>query len=121
MWRFIVTAVGVALIATFGALKNTWAGFNYFALVFTCLLCLYWIISLSIDYYYKFIKVDEQEFKLYKAQLVNYKNIPLSDIELNEKLYIKKFKKSQRKDKLIEIGKILFLLGIFIGCIFIFI
>lgn len=121
MWRFLITLIGLALIITFGALKNTWAGFNYFALVFTCLLCLYWIVTLSIEYYFRFIKLDEEEYKLYVAKLVNYKGLNLADIEQNEKLYIKKFKKSQRKEKLIEIGKILFLLGILIGCIFIFI
>ena len=121
MRRALITLGAVALIITFGALKNTWAGFKYFALVFSCLICLYWIVILSIEYHFTYTKFDEERYRVYVAKLVNYKNIPIEQIEMADKFYKKKFKRSLWKEKLLELGKILFLVGIVVGCVFVFI
>lgn len=116
MKRILITAINLALILIFGALIKTWAGFEYFALVFTCLLTGFWVVVLIIDYIKQFHRVDEKDFKLYVAYLVNFKNVTLEDVEANKPFYIKKYKKSLWKDKCIELAKIIFTLGIFIAC-----
>lgn len=117
MKKFLITLLAVILIIVCGALKNVWAGFVYFALVFSCLISLYWAVILIINYINRFHKQIEKEFNLYIAQKINKSNLTLEDVEKNRKAYLKKFSRSKWKEKSIEIAKIAFCLGLFIGCL----
>lgn len=117
MKKFLITLLAVILIIVCGALKNVWAGFVYFALVFSCLISLYWAVILIINYINRFHKQIEKEFNLYIAQKINKSNLTLEDVEKNRKAYLKKFSRSKWKEKSIEIAKTAFCLGLFIGCL----
>ena len=65
------------------------------------------------DYYFSF----DEDFKEYKAELINSTNVTSEQFEENLNLYIKDYKKSIRKFKAIDIFKILFLLVVIILCI----
>lgn len=117
MKKFIVTAVGLALIITFGLLRQVWAGFIYLALAFIIALCLFWFVTLIIDYINDYHKDIEQDYNLYKAKLINSSNLTLEQIEQQPKYYLKKFKRSQWKEKGIDVLKITFVLGVLIASI----
>lgn len=102
------------------ALSKTWAGFSYFALVFSCLFCLFWLVMFIIDYIDEFRKIDEDEFQLYVAELVNSTTLTRQQIESDRKTYIQKFKKTKRKQKLVAILKIMFVVGALASCIVLF-
>ena len=101
---------GFALL--FLLLKYVWVGFIYFACLFLVYICVYWIVMLIFNYKEEFFDGFEEKFKLYYAKTINFSNVTAADIENNPKIYIKKFKKTLIKDKLIEIGKMLFLLSL---------
>lgn len=109
-----VTASLLALIILTICLRSLWIGFMYFSLSFLIILCFYWFVYLILlyleDYYYCF----DEDFIKYKAELINSSNITILEFEQNQLFYIKKFKKSMRKYKLIDIFKILFLLTVII-------
>ncbi len=117
MKKFIVTAVGLALIVTFSLLRQVWAGFIYLALAFIVALCLFWLVVLIKDYIDDYHKNIEDDYNLYKAKLVNCREITLEQIEQNSKHYLKRFKRSQWKEKGIEILKITFVLGVLIASV----
>ncbi len=117
MKDFITTAVGLALIVAFGLLRKVWAGFIYFALAFIILLCGYWLVILIKDYIYNYYQNIEEEYNLFKAEIVNSSEITLEQIEKSPKYYLKKFRRSQWKAKGIDILKMCFALGILIASI----
>jgi len=88
----------------------------YFSLSFLSLLSLYWLFNYIIyyleDYYYNF----ESDFIEYKAELINSTSLTSQEIENDLNQYIKKYKKSIRKYKLIDITKILFFVMVFVIC-----
>lgn len=112
--NIIVTVVSIILIIAFALMKSIWIGFVYFAFSFLILLSIYWIAIIAINYIEDYKTNLPEGFKVYKAQLINSTNLTSQDIEDNKKLYIKKYKKTLRKGKLIEWGKILFLLSLII-------
>ncbi len=115
MKNFIITAVGLALIITFGFLRRVWAPFIYFALAFIMVLSIYWLVVLIKDYIHNYYKDIDEDFKLYKAKLINSSEITLEQIEKSPKYYLKKFRRTQWKEKGIDILKISFVLGILIA------
>ena len=94
-----------------------WAGFIYFALSICILFALYWFVLLVIDYRARFKSVNEDEFNHYIAHLVNSSDVTLELVEKSRDYYIKKFKKSLWREKMIEIAKIIFALGVIAACI----
>ena len=115
--RLIVSLVAIALAVIFGALLKVWAGFQFFALSVFALLGIYWFVVLLIDYIANYRKIDEQRFGLYVAQLINSSDLTLEMVESARKFYIKKYKRSLWREKLIEVAKILFALGVVIMCV----
>lgn len=115
--NFIVSTILIILMITALCLKSVWLGFMYFSLSFLILLCLYWIINLILyylqDYYYSF----EEDFMQYRAEVINDSLVTTASFDENKELYIKKFKKSLRKYKLIDIAKMIFLLMVVVVCI----
>ena len=118
--KAIVSIVTFALIMIFSALTKTWAGFSYFALVFSCLLCLFWLVILIVGYINEFRKIDEEEFQLFVAELINSTTLTRQQIEDDRKTYIKKFKRSKIREKAVEILKIMFITGVLASCIVLF-
>ena len=110
---FILALVMVVSIC----LKSVWGGFIYFSLSSLTLLGIFWFINLIInfleDYYYSF----EEDFKEYKAEMINSTALTSETFEENRPLYIKKYKKSLRRYKFIDICKMLFLLMVVVICI----
>lgn len=115
--NWIVSIILLVLMVTTICLKSVWNGFIYFSISFLILLSLYWLITLIVyyveDYYFSF----DEDFKEYKAELINSTNVTSEQFEENLNLYIKDYKKSIRKFKVIDIFKILFLLVVIILCI----
>lgn len=71
-----------------------------------------------ITYYYEdYYLYFEEDFKEYKAELINSTTLTSEEFEQNIEAYIKKYKKTQRKYKAIDIFKILFLLAVIVVCI----
>lgn len=117
MIKWIITGGLASLTITFACLKSVWAGFIYLGIICITLLCLYWIyiraVQYKIDYYDNF----EKAFIVFKADYVNSSNITTEEFENNQDVYLKEFKKLLRKDKLIDIFKILFIVVVLIVCI----
>lgn len=86
----------------------------YFSLAFLTMLCLYWFLNLIIyylqDYHYNF----DEGFAEYKAIYINTSNMTTEEFEESEGYFLKKYKRSLIKYKLIDIGKMLILLMIII-------
>lgn len=64
------------------------------------ILSLFWAIWQIWRYKTEFKKRIEQEYEIYKAQLVNKTTVTLDMIEKNEKEYKKDFKKTIWKERL---------------------
>ncbi len=77
---------------------------QYFAISFAIVFAFYWTAEFSFEYF-QFRKTYESKFKIYKAKIVNEKNISLDIIEKNEKVYYKKFKKSMIKNSFLNFAK----------------
>ena len=111
--KWLISAILLGLVILFSSLKSVWSGFVYVALPFLTLFCLYWFIILVLNFVEDYYKNFDEEFKIYKAEIINETNITSQIFEENLNFYIKKFKKSLRLDKFIDICKILFVLSIF--------
>ena len=111
--KWLISAILLGLVILFSSLKSVWSGFVYVALPFLTLFCLYWFIILVLNFVVDYYKYFDEEFKIYKAEIINETNITSQIFEENLNFYIKKFKKSLRLDKFIDICKILFVLSIF--------
>ena len=110
---WLISAILLGLVILCSSLKSVWSGFVYVALPFLTLFCLYWFIILVLNFVEDYYKNFDEEFKIYKAEIINETNITSQIFEENLNFYIKKFKKSLRLDKFIDICKILFVLSIF--------
>ncbi len=115
--NIIISAIFLALIVTTVLLKSVWAGFIYFSLSFVIILAVYWLIRLILYYYEDYFLSFEEDFKQYKAEIINSTALTNEIFEQNIDEHIKKFKKSLRKYKLIDIAKMLFVLMIIVVCI----
>ncbi|MBE7073768.1 MAG: hypothetical protein E7379_01600 [Clostridiales bacterium] len=65
------------------------------------------------DYKWNF----EEDFAYYKAQTINSTSLTEKDFEMARDVYVKKYKQSLARDKMIDIFKMLFCLSIAITCI----
>ncbi|MBO5394941.1 MAG: hypothetical protein J6A28_03450 [Clostridia bacterium] len=115
--KYIVTAVLASLIILSGCLKGVWSGFIYFAVSFLALLSLYWGAVLIYKYIDDYKWQFEEDFAYYKAQTINSTSITEKDFEAARALYVKKFKRTLVRDKIIDIFKILFCLSMVVICI----
>ncbi len=115
MKKWIASGVLIALIILFACIKSVWSGFIYFSLAFLGILCILWVVLLTYYYIEDYYKHFDEDFKQYKAEIINDYNIDTIDFEGNIELYIKKYKKSLRLDKFIDICKIVFVIAIFVA------
>ena len=120
MLNLIITAVAVALIVTFGLLNSVWAGFSYFAIFFFASICIYWLYVLISSYIYQYKNKLEEKYQLYCASLVNNSSVTMEEIAKNNEVYVKQFKRTLRREKAIEICKILVVIGLLISIVSLF-
>ena len=112
--HIILTLIALVLIITFSLLRQVWSGFSYFAIVCLVGICIYWIVIIILDYVYEYKTKLLDKFKFYCAKLVNSTKLTSQENEEKKAFYIKKFKKTLWKEKLIEWAKVGFLLTIII-------
>lgn len=117
MLNFLLTLGGVVFILLFGFLKTFWEGFVYFSFVIFVALCLYWLYVLINSYITSFYKNLQERFNLYCAKLVNSTNLTMSEIVADNERYFQSFKKSLRKEKFLEICKMIVVLAILVSCV----
>ncbi len=120
MINVIITCTLVILIAMFGLLKTIWGGFIYFALSALVVLFVYWLIILIKSYIITFHKNIDERYKIYCANIVNSSSITLQEIESKNQIYFNQFKKSLRKEKLLEIAKMLLVASLLVICVGLF-
>ena len=117
MRNILITSISLVLAIIFACLTDLWTGLFYFSLSIITGLWLYWAVIFILryreDYYFNF----KEDFRFYKIQLVNSSNLTIEDIDKNEKYYIKKFKKTLIRDKIVDIFKILLALVFAIICV----
>ncbi|MBQ8792986.1 MAG: hypothetical protein IJZ62_05240 [Clostridia bacterium] len=112
-----ITAGLIALIVLFGLLKEVWKGFVYFSVSFLVVLCFYWAFIFIHKYLEDYKWHFDEDFAYYKAQTINSTALSEQDFEMAKDVYIKKYKNSLVRDKIIDICKILFCLAIAVTCI----
>lgn len=117
MRNFLVTISLLVIIILFISLQSLWEGCVYFGLSFGVVLCLYWTIILILQYYQDYYKYLEEDFKNYCVRLINSTNMTTEDVNSNKDQIMKLYKKYIRKDKIIDISKILFVISLAIVCI----
>ncbi len=116
--RNIIITVSLLIVALVTAcLNDVWAGFVYFSLSSLTVLCLYWGVIFIFRYREDYFINFQEDYKFYKINLINSSNLTLEDIEKNDKFYIKKFKKTLIRDKIVDIFKILLAFVFAIICI----
>lgn len=116
--RNILITVSLLIVAVVTAcLNDFWACFVYFSLTSLSALCIYWGVIFILRYREDYFLSFQEEYKFYKINLINSSNLTLEDIEKNDKYYIKKFKKTLLRDKVIDIFKIILALMFAIICI----
>ncbi len=116
--RNILITVSLLIVAVVTAcLNDFWAGFVYFSLTSLSALCIYWGVIFILRYREDYFLSFQEEYKFYKINLINSSNLTLEDIEKNDKYYIKKFKKTLLRDKVIDIFKIILAFMFAIICI----
>ena len=98
-------------------MKSLWMGFVYFSLSFLAVLCMYWFAVLITYYIEDYHNNFEEDFKEYRAEVINSSTLTSEEFDQNQQLHIKKFKKSLRKYKLIDVVKMLFLVMVIVVCI----
>ena len=116
MIKGIVTACLIGLTVLFGLLTLAWSGFQYFAFTFAILLSLFWVGVLIKNFYEDYYQYFDEDFKEFKAKKVNSTLITEEIFEQNREVYIKEYKKSLTRSKLIDILKIMFILAIIVAC-----
>lgn len=112
MRNLIVSAILVVLIVLFLSLQSFWAGLVYFALSFLFLLCAYWVVVLIMQYIEDYFKHFDEDFKLYCIKLINSTNYTTQEVNDNIEFHKTNYRKSLRRDKAIDIIKILFILTV---------
>ena len=109
---YIISAVIIVLSIVFALLINVWGGFTYFVLTLLTLLSLAWAGHLIRYYFMDFKEQAEEEFKLFKAETVNEKNITSEEFDKNEQAFRKEYNKKLIKYKVIHIAKITLCFGL---------
>lgn len=111
-YKYIITAILAGLLALFVCLNTVWDGSSYVAAALLIVLALYWAAVFIYNYVDDYKWNFEADFALYKANVINSTSISEKDFEIARKFYIKKFKRSLVRDKIIDIFKILFCFSI---------
>ena len=78
---------------------------------------MFWVIQLSLFYYIDYYKNYEDDFKNFKAEIINSKNITSQEFAENQEYYVKLHRKNRMYYKIIDIFKILIILVIMIVAI----
>ena len=115
--RGLVSIILGVFVILFGGLGSVWHGFQYFSLCSVCLLAFAWVIFLILDYIDEYVKQFDEKFNLYFVKLINQENLDKEIAQKNLIMYQKKFKKTLRKEKFIEWGKIFLLYAIIGACL----
>ena len=110
--RWLISAILLGLMVLFLALKAVWADFIFVALPFLVLFCIYWVVMLILDFIEEYYTYSDDDFRGYRAEMINLYNITKDEFDANIELYIKKYKKSLRLDKALDIFKILFMISL---------
>ena len=104
----------VSLIITFACLKTAWAGFVYFGISCIVLLCAF-IIYLRIKLYIKDYYTNyDKAFIVFRAEIINTSNMTSEDFDNNIQSYQKEFNKLLRREKMIDIFKMLFIVTVLV-------
>lgn len=120
MINLIITGILIILTIVFGLLKSFWSGFVYFCVSCLVVLFTYWLIVLIKSYIENYYKGLNEKYKIYCANLVNSSSLSLQEIEQNNHIYFSQFKKTLRKEKFIEILKMLVVISLIAVCIGLF-
>ena len=115
--KYLISGILFAIMILFGCLKTVWSGFIYFSVSSLAVLCLFWSVFFIYQYIDTYKWHFEEDFAFYKATVINSSAITDEDFEAGRKVYVKKFKKTLVRDKMIDIFKILFCLSFAITCI----
>ncbi len=99
---YIFTAADIVLVAIFAILNRFWKGFAYFVLALLCLLAIFWGAWLIYKYLTDFKKELEEEFKVYRAEIVNKTQVSNEAFEAALPAYKKEFNKKMRKVKIVK-------------------
>ena len=91
---YIITIVAVVLAGIFALLVDVWASFVYFVLAILLLLALFWGGWLIYKYFTAYQKEVEDGFALFKAQIINSKNISAEEFDASLEYHKKEFAKS---------------------------
>ena len=118
MRNFIVTAILVVLMIVTAVLREVWLGFSYFTISFALLLAIFWAVTFIFNYINDYVKNFEQDFKMYCIKLINSSSLTMEDIEKDKNTYIKAYKKTVLRYKVIDIIKILVAIVIALTCIY---
>ena len=109
---YVISACIIVLCIIFALLIEVWGGFSYFVLSLLTFLALSWAGHLIYFYVTDFKEQLKEDFKYFKAEMVNTKNITSQEFDDNLAVYNKQFKKRVLKDKIINICKIVFCFGL---------
>lgn len=118
MRNFIVTAILVVLMIVTALLREVWLGFSYITISFALLLAIFWAVTFIFNYINDYVKNFEQDFKMYCIKLINSSSLTMEDIEKDKNTYIKAYKKTVLRYKVIDIIKILVAIVIALTCIY---
>ena len=118
MRNFIITAILVVLMIVTAVLREVWLGFSYFTISFALLLAIFWAVTFILNYFNDYVKNFEQDFKMYCIKLINSSSLTMEDIEKDKNTYIKAYKKTVLRYKVIDIIKILVAIVIALTCIY---
>ena len=118
MKNFIITTILVVLMIVTAVLREVWHGFSYFTISFALLLAIFWSVTFILNYINDYVKNFEQDFKMYCIELINSSSLTMEDIERDRNMYIKGYKKTILKYKVIDIVKILVVIVIALTCIY---
>lgn len=111
---YIYTVILLVIITIFSILNSVWSGFAYFTLAFAALLLFLWSVEFLLRYIFTFKPHLEERFRLYKAEIINEKNISIEEFNQNEDVFRKKFKRTLLKEYFVWFCKIIgiFFLGV---------
>ena len=115
--KIIITSILAGLIILTACLKNLWTGFIYFSVSLLAVLCLFWCGMFIYSYIENYKWHFEEDFAYYKAEIINSTSIGEQDFETARPVYIKKFKRTQMRDKVIDVFKVLICFSLAITCI----
>lgn len=114
MIKWIISGILAGLTILFACLKSVWAGFIYLGISCAVLLCGY-CIYLQIKMYIRDYRTNfEKAFIRYKADYINYNNVSAEEFDNDIDSHLSYFKKRLRREKAVDIFKILFVLSILV-------